>query len=99
MNFTLLNALLAMVPVSVLFFGSGILFHKGRTLGVFLQLVGAGCLLIVVLTHLCEVLHPFPWMHWGDQHSVGHYLDLVSAVLGVTLFPLGYLCHALSEQK
>jgi hypothetical protein len=37
-------------------------------------------------------------MHWGDTHSVGHYLDFASAVLGLTLFPIGYLLHALFEQ-
>jgi hypothetical protein len=30
---------------------------------------------MVVLTHLCEALHLFPWMHWGLENSVGHYLD------------------------
>ena len=99
MSLALLKALLAMVPVSVLFFGSGILFRKRRTLESFLQLVGAGCLVIVVLTHFCEALHLFPWMHWGNGHSVGHYLDLGSAVLGLTLFPVGYLSHALSDRK
>ena len=46
---------------------------------------------MVVLTHVAETLHVFPWMHWGVEQSVGHYLDLGSAVLGLTLFPLGYL--------
>lgn len=41
-----------------------------------LQLIGAACLLVVVLTHICEALSLFPWMHWGAQRSVGHYLDL-----------------------
>ncbi len=27
-------------------------------------------------------------MNWGDEHSVGHYLDFGSAVLGLTLFPV-----------
>jgi hypothetical protein len=98
MNLTLLKALFAMVPITVLFLGSGILFHKEKTLGSILQLVGAVCLVIVVLTHFCEALHLFPWMHWGDQHSVGHYLDLGSAVLGLTLFPTGYLVQALSKR-
>src|SRR6266705_3327606 len=35
----------------------------------------------------------------GDRnHSVGHYLDLGSAVLGLTLFPIGYLLHALTKR-
>jgi hypothetical protein len=99
MNLTLVKALLALVPISVLSLGSGILFRKERNLGSFLQMVGAGCLVIVVLSHFCEALHLFPWMHWGDEHSAGHYLDLGSVVLGLTLFPVGYLSHALSEQK
>jgi hypothetical protein len=34
----------------------------------------------------------------GLEHSAGHYLDLSAAVLGFTLFPLGYLLHALAER-
>src|SRR5438128_5107915 len=40
-----------------------------------LQLLGAGGLVLVVLTHVSEALHLFPWMHWRDEHSIGHYLD------------------------
>jgi hypothetical protein len=99
MNITLLKALLAMVPICMLFLGSGILFLRGKTLGSFLQLVGAGCLAIVLLTHFCEALHLFPWMNWGDEHSAGHYLDFGSAVLGLALFPSGYLLHAFLKQR
>jgi hypothetical protein len=95
MNITLLKALVAMVPICILFLGSVALFFRGKTLGSSLQLLGAGCLVLVVLTHLCEALHIFPWMHWGDEHSVGHYLDLASAALGLTSFPVGYLIHPL----
>jgi hypothetical protein len=42
-------------------------------------------LIIVVLTHVAEALHVLPSMGWGESHSVGHYTDLVSAVLGTTL--------------
>jgi hypothetical protein len=52
-------------------------------------------LVVVVLTHVSETLSLFPWMHWGLEHSAGHYLDLGSAVLGLTFFPVGYLFHAL----
>jgi hypothetical protein len=72
MNVTLVTALVALAPVCMLVFGSA--------LPSFLQLFGAGCLVVVVLAHLCEALHLFPWMHWGDEHSIGHYLDLWSAV-------------------
>jgi hypothetical protein len=86
------------IPACVLFCGSVVLFFRGKTVWSFLQLLGAGCLMVVVLTHVSEELHLFPWMHWGLRHSVGHYLDFWSAVLGVTLFPLGYLLHALTER-
>jgi hypothetical protein len=50
MNITLLKALIASVPACVLFSGSSVLFYKGKTVSSFLQLVGSGCLLVVVLT-------------------------------------------------
>jgi hypothetical protein len=98
MNVTLLKALVALVPACMLFSGSVVLFFRGKTVCSFLQLLGAGCLVVVVLTHVSEALHLFPWMHWGLEHSVGHYLDFWSAVLGLTLFPLGYLLHALTKR-
>jgi hypothetical protein len=99
MNATLSKALVALVPAGILFVGSVLLFLRERILGSFLQLLGAGCLVMVVLTHLCEALHLFPWMHWGSKHSAGHYLDLWSAALGLTLFPIGYLPHALTKRQ
>ena len=77
----------------MLFSGSSILLFRRKTLSYFLQLLGAGCLLFVVLTHV------LPLMYWGQRHSVGHYLDLSSAVLGRTLFPTGYLHQGLTERQ
>ena len=99
MNVTLLKALLALVPTGLLFSGSVVLISRERTVWSFLQLVGAACLVIVALTHLSEALDMFPWMHWGREDSLGHYLDLSSAVLGVTLFPTGYFLDALAKQR
>jgi hypothetical protein len=82
----------------MVFSGSVVSFLKGKTMGCFLQLVGAGYLVVVVLTHLAEALHLLAWMHWGDEHSVGHYLDFWSAVVGLTLFPTGYLLSALRKR-
>ena len=99
MNTTLLKAMAAFVPVCMLFSGSAVLFFRGKTVCSLLQLLGAGCLMMVVLTHVCEALHLFPSMHWGLEHSVGHYLDFWSAVLGLTLFPAGYLFDALTKRR
>lgn len=98
MNSTLLKALVALAPACMLLSGSLVLFFRGRTVCFFLQLLGAGCLAVVVLTHVFEALHLFPWMHWGLEHSVGHYLDFCSALLGFTLFPSGYFFYALRKQ-
>jgi len=38
-------------------------------------------------------------MGWGNKSSLGHYVDLVSAVLGLTLFPAGYLLAALAKAE
>jgi hypothetical protein len=99
MNVTLLRGRLASVPTGMLFVGSGLLFLRKKSLGALLQLLGAGCLVVVVLAHLCEALHVFSGMHWGLEESAGHYLDLTSAILGITLFPTGYLLHALSKRE
>jgi hypothetical protein len=80
MNAKLQIALLALVPVCMLFAGSAVLFVRAKTVTSLLQLLGAGCLVIVVLTHLCEALHLFPWVNWIRPHSIGHYLDFRSAL-------------------
>lgn len=98
MNPTAMKVMIALLAVSILFSGALLTFARRRATSSLLQLLGAGCLLIVALAHLCEGLHWFPWMQWGLEHSAGHYLDLTSAVLGVTLFPVGYLLHAIKER-
>jgi hypothetical protein len=95
MNGPLFKATVAFFPASLLLSGSAILWFRGKTLYGFMQLFGAGCMVMVVLTHVCEALNLFPSMHWGLEHSAGHYIDLAVAVSGLTLFPLGYLLHAL----
>jgi len=98
MNATLLKALVALVSACMLFCGSLLLFFRRKTVSSSMQLLGAGCLMLVVFTHLSEALHLFPWMGWGLEHSIGHYLDFWSVVLGLTLFPAGYLFHALTKR-
>jgi hypothetical protein len=99
MNAAALKTLAALVPACLLLVGSAVLFSKVRTVSTFLQLVGAGCLTVVVLTHICEALDLVPWMQWGLPNSAGHYLDFVSAVLGLVLFPIGYLWRSITTRE
>jgi len=79
MNATLVRAAIALVPGSLLLAGTLVMF------------LGAGCLVVVILTHFAEALRLFPAMQWGEPHSAGHYLDLTSAVTGVTLLAVGFV--------
>lgn len=99
MNATLLKSLVALTPTGIIFLGSVVAYSKSRTIWCLLQLAGAGCLVIVVLTHLFEGLHLFPSMHWGLEHSVGHYLDLSSAIVGFTMFPIGFFLSELARSR
>ncbi len=96
MDPTLFKALLTLLPASALFAGALLLFSQARSPRSLLQVLGASCLLLVIIAHLCEGLRLLPWMGWGREHSAGHYLDLCAAVLGIALFPAGYLLHALA---
>jgi|SRR5579864_6564317 len=86
-------------PACMLVVGSLILFLRRRCVGSLLQLVGAVCLLVMASTHVSEALGLFPWMGWGLPNSSGHYIDLLSALLGLSLFPLGYLSFALTDRE
>jgi succinate dehydrogenase/fumarate reductase cytochrome b subunit len=95
---TLLKALVLLVPAGLLFSYSLVLSRR-RVPWSALQLIGATSLVMVVLTHVCEALRLFPRMRWGAEHSAGHYLDLSSAVLGLTLFPAGYLIRLVTKRR
>jgi hypothetical protein len=99
MNITLLKPFVALIPACMLFVGAWVLFSKTKATWTFLQLLGSGCLIVVVVTHIAEAFHLFPAMRWGFENSVGHYVDFVSAALTVILFPLGYLLFALSIEQ
>jgi len=99
MNVPLFKALVALLPASLLLSGSVVMWLRGKTPYQFIQLLGAGCMVLVVLTHVCEALQLLPGMHWGLEHSGGHYVDLAAAVLGFALFPVGYLLQAISQPK
>ena len=99
MNGTLIRALIAFVPISMLLSGAMVLFARDKTAGSLLQLFGAASLALVVLIHICEALHWFSSAQWGFEHSLGHYIDLSAAVVGVASFSVGYLLHAVAERR
>jgi hypothetical protein len=92
----LLKTLVAFAPVCMVFCGAVLHLSRRRAVWPLLELIGATGLVVVVLTHFCEALHLLSFMHWGLEHSAGHYLDLCSAVVGIILFPTGYLLSALT---
>jgi len=92
---SLVKLLIAFVPASVLLVASVITFTETKRLSSLLQLIGAAGVLTVVLVHLCEELQIFPRMHWGRADRSGHYLDLIAAIVSITLFPLGLLLSAM----
>jgi len=85
MNPMLVKVLVGSVPVFLLLLYSVAVLVTRKTMSAVLQLLGATCLVVVVLSHFAEALHLLPAMRWGEPDSVGHYVDLSSAVLGVML--------------
>ena len=98
MNVTLIRSSAGLVPAVMLLFGSARLFSREKTAATFLQLAGSAGIVLVIFTHVFEALNVFPWMHWGREDSIGHYVDLCGAVLGVGLFPIGYFLHAFARR-
>lgn len=94
MSTTLVKAMVALVPILILLSGALSLYRRNKTASSLVQVLGTACLTVVALAHVCEALNLFPSMRWGAEDSVGHYVDLVSAVLGLSLFPVGYWFYA-----
>ena len=78
------------IPVCAVLGFSLIALVRERSLGAFVQLIGSAFLLIVVLAHVGETYHLLPRMGWGLPNSPGHFLDLFSAIVGITLLVFGY---------
>lgn len=90
---TLIKALIALIAVCLLFYWSKKTLSKKKNLSSRLLVIGSAFLIIVPIVHIFEVTRLFAFMGWGNPHSFGHYLDLTSAVLGLTLFPFGLILH------
>ena len=78
---------------------SAIAFAKEKTALASMQLIGSVFLAVMVCTHFAETFHLFPQMGWGLPYSAGHYIDLMSAWGGASLFALGYLLRKLVRHR
>jgi hypothetical protein len=99
MTSTLLRTIIAGVPACLLLVGASARRMKDSGPFTLLQLLGATGMMVVVFSHVCEALQLLAWMGWGREHSVGHYFDLLGAVCGLTLFPVGYLLEGVMPGK
>jgi ABC-type antimicrobial peptide transport system permease subunit len=72
-------------------------FVRKRSIAASVQCLGAAFLIVVVFAHIAEALGLFPSMGWGLPHSMGHYIDLTSAVCGLLFLSAGYLLRRLRK--
>lgn len=95
MNFTLIVIGAAVLTALVV---SAVQFAKEQAVSRCLRLIGSAFLLVVVASHLAEKFQWLTWMGWGLSDSPGHYIDLVSATLGASLFTGGLLLPRFSKR-
>jgi len=75
MNGILLKALILSVPACTLFAGAAVLSFRSKSVPSLPQLLGAGCLTVVVLTHVADALDLFSGMGWGIENSIGEAVE------------------------
>jgi hypothetical protein len=85
MNLAALKSIVALAVTSALFAGLAIPYRRRGTGGSAAQLLGVACFVVVALTHAFEAFAILPALGWGQPRSIGHYIDLGAAILGITL--------------
>ena len=91
MSASVLKGLLALAAASVFLGVCVVLFLTRRGLTSALQALGIGCFGVMALTHVFEEFSMLPELGWGRPHSVGHFIDLMAALLGLTLVSTSFL--------
>src|SRR6266513_1460445 len=97
MGAAVLKGLLALAAACVFLGVSVVLFRTRRSFASALQAWGIGCFAVMALTHVFEAFSILPALGWGRPHSVGHLIDLVAALLGVTLVTTSFLLRYLGR--
>ena len=96
-NLPVLKSILALAATSALLGGSAILYRRRGSMGSVLQFLGVACFVVVALTHVFEAFAILPSLGWGQPRSIGHYIDLGAAILGLTLLFAGLLFQYLQR--
>ena len=91
MSASVVKGVLALAAACVFFGVCAVLVSTRRNLSSALQAIGIGCFGVMALTHVFENFAILPELGWGLPHSVGHFIDLVAAVLGVALMTTSFL--------
>lgn len=81
----ILRTLIAFALAVLLVAGAALGYHRRRSTTLRLILFAALCSWVVAAAHVCEAFGLLPGAGWGQPQSVGHYIDLGAAVLGLTL--------------
>ena len=53
----------------------------------------------VVLVHAAETFELLPSMGWGKHDTIGHYIDLASALGGSILLAIGYIGRRIRAKR
>ena len=93
MNAAVLKGLVALAAAIVFLGVSAALYITRRDLGSALLATGIGWFGIMALTHFFESFSILPAFGWGRPHSVGHFMDLAAALLGITFVSIGFVVH------
>jgi low temperature requirement protein LtrA len=92
MDLATIKALLALLLAIVLF---AVAAAFRRTL----LALGTAFLIVVALAHVCEALALLPAFGWGRPDSIGHYIDLTAAVLGIAFVVAGLIAPHLPRRR
>jgi len=80
------KALLALTATCACFGISAVVLVTRRRFRSALLAIGTGCFGLMALTHVFEGFSILPAFGWGQPRSVGHFIDLSAALLGIVLF-------------
>ncbi len=92
------KSILALLLTSVVF-AAVMLRRRRSTIATTLLAFGTAFFVIIAIAHVFEALALLPAFGWGQPRSTGHYIDLTSAVLGITLIVAGLVAACIEHHQ